>query len=41
VAGLALEESDADLFYLSAGYVPPDLTGPHAHDATILRACGR
>jgi hypothetical protein len=26
------------MFYLSAGYVPPDLLGPHEHDATILRA---
>jgi transcriptional regulator with XRE-family HTH domain len=38
VAGLALEEPAADLLYLSAGYVPSDLTGPHEHDATLLRA---
>ena len=38
VAGLALPPPAADLLYLSAGHVPPDLLGPHAHDATILRA---
>ena len=38
VIGLALAEELADRFYLSAGYLPPALIGPHEHDATILRA---
>jgi transcriptional regulator with XRE-family HTH domain len=38
VTGLDLPEESADRLFLSAGYLPPALIGPHEHDATILRA---
>lgn len=38
VTGLALNDELADRFYLSAGYLPPSLIGPHEHDVTIIRA---